>query len=348
METKVSIIVPVYNGEKYLVECIESLLNQTLKECEFVFIDDGSTDNSYSIIEKYKHNDNRIKIIKQENQGASIARNKGLSKAKGKYIGFVDADDYIEPSMFEVMYNSMESNELDLVICDYELEQEGHKIISSLSLPKDILLDSNFIKSNVLMKFVESDELNSVWNKLYKRSLIQKNKVMFPQNVVLGEDEIFNIRYFSKINKLRYISYVGYHYREVQGSATRDIVNMDYFKKSLDIFNLNISEIEGISIDENKLKHLKTTKFINSVISNIYIYLKPNKDIKFKERFLYVRNMISHKQVVESIKLYKKINYDKKSRYEKLIIKMIERKFIVGIYIATMYSWYRNNKRREI
>ncbi|MES9697320.1 glycosyltransferase [Bacillus sp. JJ927] len=101
-----SVIIPVYNAEKYITQCIESLLNQTLRECEFIFINDGSTDNSEKIIEDYKKINDRITLINQENQGVSIARNRGLDVSTGEYVGFVDADDYIEKDMYEMLYNA--------------------------------------------------------------------------------------------------------------------------------------------------------------------------------------------------------------------------------------------------
>ena len=101
MNPKVSIIVPIYNSEKYMNKCIESILNQTLTEIEIILVNDGSTDNSGKIIDNYAKKDNRIKVIHQQNSGPSVARNKGISTAKGKYIGFVDSDDYIESTMYE-------------------------------------------------------------------------------------------------------------------------------------------------------------------------------------------------------------------------------------------------------
>src|SRR3954470_7921673 len=105
MSIKVSVVIPVYNAEKYITECIESLLNQTLKQCEFIFVNDGSSDNSSQIINEFKKKDNRIILINQENQGVSIARNNGLKAASGEYVGFVDADDYIDCEMYETIYS---------------------------------------------------------------------------------------------------------------------------------------------------------------------------------------------------------------------------------------------------
>ena len=120
LEIKISVVIPVYNAEEYIIECIESLLGQTLKECEFIFVNDGSNDGSQQIIERYKLLDSRIKLINQENQGVSCARNNGLKIALGEYIGFVDADDFIEEEMYEVLYDSIKSDNSDSVISNYK------------------------------------------------------------------------------------------------------------------------------------------------------------------------------------------------------------------------------------
>ncbi|MEI3161840.1 MAG: glycosyltransferase [Lachnospirales bacterium] len=111
----ISIIVPVYNAEKYICQCMDSLVNQTLESIEIIAIDDGSTDNSLNILEKYKNNDSRVKIICQKNSGASVARNKGLEMAQGDYIFFLDADDYIDNSAFSAMYENAIKYNVDII-----------------------------------------------------------------------------------------------------------------------------------------------------------------------------------------------------------------------------------------
>ena len=120
-DIKVSIIVPVYNVARYLGECLDSIINQTLDDIEIICINDGSTDNSLEILEEYAKKDSRIWIFTIENSGLSLARNYGIKHANGKYVGFVDSDDYINETMFEKLYNSCEQNDLDLAICKISL-----------------------------------------------------------------------------------------------------------------------------------------------------------------------------------------------------------------------------------
>lgn len=338
----VSVIIPVYNGEKYLEECIESLINQTLQECEFIFINDGSSDKSKEIIEKYKINDERIILINQENQGVSAARNKGLEIARGEFIGFVDIDDYIELDMFYTLYNSIVDNSADLIICNYESSLDGHIGISNLNLPINKLLSKDYIESKLIKRFFESDELNTACTKLYKSIIIKDNNIRFPNGVALGEDGVFNLKYMINISSLIYIDYMGYHYREVKGSATRNILTKDYFKSSLDVYITDIEEVKGIPIKENEINELKITKFINSVIANVYLYLIPNETLSLKYRLNYVKKMVNNPYVIDALPIYIKNNYNSKGRYEKAIISMIKNRNILGLYILTMYSWKRN------
>ena len=304
MSIKVSVIIPVYNAGKYITQCVESLLNQTLEQCEFIFINDGSTDNSREIIEGYKELDCRIILINQENQGVSIARNKGLSVATGEYVGFVDADDYIERKMYEILYNSAKQDDCDVVISNINGEMEGHKVAIRYPFPVDTVLKKEYIYQELLPYFLKTDHLNTAVNKIYKNKIMNENDVKFPEKVTLGEDGMFNIEFFSNATSMKYINYAGYHYREVTGSATRNIVN--------------------------------------NVMSYIYIYFTPSKDVSFSMRYKYVKNMIRNKYVREALSIYCSENYSKLGRYEKAVINMIRKKSAIGLYCAVAYSRFRS------
>ncbi|MBO1579737.1 glycosyltransferase [Bacillus sp. XF8] len=342
MSKKVSVIIPVYNAEKYITQCIESLLNQTLQECEFIFINDGSIDNSREIIEGYKQVDDRITLINQENQGVSIARNMGLQLAAGEYVGFVDADDYIDKDMYETLYNSVKQSNCDVVISNFKGEMEGHKVIIKYPFPIDIVLKKDYIEQEILPYFLKADNLNTVVNKIYRNSLIKENNVKFPSGIALGEDGMFNVEFFSIATHMKYIDYVGYHYREVAGSATRDTSKKDYFKRAVEVYNMELPKTYTGKVDKVKIRELKSIKFINSVISYIYIYFEPSKDIRFSKRYKYVKNMVRNKYVREALPLYYGEAYSKLGRYEKFLINMMKRKFTAGLYFAVSYSRFRN------
>ena len=190
--TDISIIVPIYNAEKYLNKCIKSLINQTKEELEFILVNDGSTDTSEEIIKSYK--DKRIKYFKNPNQGIGKTRNFGIAKATGKYIMFLDSDDYLREDACKVLYDKAEEEKLDLVICDFyrveedkPLEEIKMKEFNNTTLKenKNLLLDINL----------------SPWNKLYKRSLLEKNKIKFVEDLKY-EDAPFVIEAMDKAKKI--------------------------------------------------------------------------------------------------------------------------------------------------
>lgn len=342
MDIKISIIVPVYNCEKYLEDCIQSLLNQTIKECEFIFINDGSTDKSYHILNKYERVDKRIVVLNEDNQGVSVARNIGIEAATGEYIGFVDGDDWIDLNMYEVLYHTAVKNNLDLVISNFEQELDGKEIINRLDIVDNLVINKEKIIADILPQFLQHDKLNTVCNKIYKRKIIIENKIRFSKAVALGEDGAFNIKFFSSAKSLMYINYTGYNYREVVGSATRNIFEKDYFKRALEVYKGEVSQIYYDNFGEDYIEKLKAIKFLENVISYTYIYFKPTNQVSFKDRYKYVKKMINNNEVNTTINKYLNIIGENKGRYERVLIKFIKMKFIFGIYLLTSYSRIRN------
>lgn len=191
--TDISIIVPIYNAEKYLNKCIKSLINQTKQELEFVLVNDGSTDTSEDIIKSYK--DKRIKYFKNKNQGIGKTRNFGIDKATGKYIMFLDSDDYLATHACEELFNKAEKENLDLVINNfYRVDEETEKQ-EEVKIPefKNTTLKEN---KNLLL-----DVNLAPWNKLYKTELLKKNKIKFVENLKY-EDAPFVVETMDKAKKI--------------------------------------------------------------------------------------------------------------------------------------------------
>ncbi|MBU7593519.1 glycosyltransferase [Metabacillus halosaccharovorans] len=342
MSTKISVIIPVYNAEKYITQCIESLLNQTLRECEFIFINDGSTDKSKQIIEKYQKLDDRIKLLSQENQGVSIARNEGLRVANGEYIGFVDADDFIAKTMYETLYTTATRNDCDVIVSNFESEIEGHKTITKYSFPINVTLNKDYINHEILPYFLKEDNLNTGWNKIYKSKVIRENKVEFPEKVPLGEDGLFNMSFFSFADNMKYIDYTGYFYREVEGSATRNIVGKDYFNRAIEVYNMKLPALYKDLLEEKEIHKLRSIKLIKSVMSYIHVYFTSSNELGFSERFRYIETMISNKEVRKALLVcYGELN-GTAGRYEKCILNLIKIKSTIGLYCVTAYSRFRN------
>lgn len=206
----ISIIVPVYNAEKYLRNCIDSIINQTYKNLEVILVDDGSTDSSPQILDEYKKKDDRIMVIHQKNLGQSIARNYGLKMATGEYVGFVDSDDTIEPDMFLRLRQAIDG--VDLALCQYNTVYPNKTITSAKSEEVKTLTKTE------LWEEVFGHLNNAVWNKLFRKDLLQG--VCFDENFVHGEDLIFNVLYLNKANSGRLVNVPLYNYYKRGDSIT--------------------------------------------------------------------------------------------------------------------------------
>ena len=196
---KVSVIVPVYNTEKYLKRCLDSLVNQTLKDIEIIIINDKSPDNSKKIIKNYETKYDNIKVINNKtNKGIGYNRNLGVKEAKGKYISFIDSDDYIDVNMYEIMYNKAVKDKNDLVICNYHkmLEKDNGNIIEIESDYEFEKIDDTTLKDNPNLIW---DINMAPWNKLYSKDLIKG--VSFPEDLKY-EDAIVTIKCLSKAKNI--------------------------------------------------------------------------------------------------------------------------------------------------
>lgn len=211
---KISIIIPVYNVEKFLKQSVESAINQTYKNLEIILVDDGAKDSSGKMCDEYKKKDERIKVVHKENGGLSTARNAGLDVATGKYIMFLDADDFFEPNSCEVLYNEIEKLEADYVIGNYiHVTYDGIKWENPLFNNDSFKLSlQDFAKSFFVMNSV-------VWNKIFRRDFIEKYNLRFIPKAI-AEDAIFSTFCYVHSDKGYYINDVVYNYRQNQENVS--------------------------------------------------------------------------------------------------------------------------------
>ena len=186
----VSIIIPIYNAEEYIEECIKSIITQTYKNIEIILINDGSRDNSINICKEYLKKDKRIIIINQLNKGVSTARNSGITIAKGEYITFIDADDTIEKEHINHLVNTIKKTKTDLSICGIQRTYKKEKNISTNILTETIILD----KKNTYKEMLLNQDISGyVWNKLYKKEILNQMKQnYFNESISIAEDYEFN------------------------------------------------------------------------------------------------------------------------------------------------------------
>ena len=226
----VSIIVPVYNVEKYLEKCLDSIINQTYKDIEIILIDDGSKDNSGEICDVYAKRDNRILVIHKKNTGVSDTRNKGIKVANGKYICFIDSDDSVTLNYVEKLVRPTRNEDYDLVICNFQKLFPDKVLDMSFSNIK--CFSGIFLQDYQFLYTITSFPCG----KLYKASLIKEKNIIFPVDFTDAEDQMFNFQYYCYVKKYYLINEPLYYYWQRSGSASKN--------NSLESFKCNLLKLK--------------------------------------------------------------------------------------------------------
>lgn len=239
MKTLISVIVPIYNVEKYLNECLDSLSHQTFKEYEVICVNDGSTDQSQLIIDDYTQRYSNFKSIIKTNGGLSDARNAGLPQAVGEYISFIDSDDYVEPDFLESMFNKAQETKTLLTVCDIDVFFESDKNSYTLKGLKDISGKTDIQRAFISPLFA--------WNKLYHRSIFEDKNIRYPLNLWY-EDIPVSVPLFSRLDKIGYVDKTLVHYRQRESS----IMGSRNSEKIADIFTI-LELVYNDFVQQNKL-----------------------------------------------------------------------------------------------
>lgn len=283
----VSVIIPVHNTEKYLPQCLETVFAQTLTDFEVICVDDGSTDSSLKILQKYQKKDSRLKIYRADNVGVSVARNIALSKATGKYIAFIDSDDFAHSQLLSKTTAQAEKTDADIVIFDYFLYQDPH---GDLGTYRDQKIYQNLsTKVFSLHTAPEMIQFMGVWDRIFKRSFIEKNHLRFLADHIY-EDAIFSVESMLKATRISLIADHLYFYRRgVSGSITFD-EGKNEFKKNEFIFAQEY--IQNILRKENansEIKYFYLKYFIEYALMH-QRFAKSKHD--FQQYFSKIRAMI--------------------------------------------------------
>lgn len=265
-----SIIIPVYNSEKYLEGCLTSVVNQSLKDFEIICVNDGSTDNSLKILEKFGAQDSRIRIINQQNQGQGYARNAGLEAAAGDYVGFIDSDDYISPDFYEKLYKYKD---------DIVLSTKRKYLIDGKLKTKDFKAKD---KNSLIMKNC------NIYNKIYSKEFLLNNNIKFYGKTNPAEDNYFSVKAILKAESIKITNGGTYFYRVVEGSTIHKTFSRDGFE----ILNI-MKEIKNFNPDL-EIIDLKINQELNSFYKRLDENLKPEfkaeaakmfPNVKLKEKF---------------------------------------------------------------
>lgn len=297
---KVSIIVPVYNVEKYLEKCLKSLISQSYKNIEIILIDDGSKDNSGRICDEYKRKDSRIKVIHKENAGVSEARNSGIQKATGKYLCFVDADDFVMDNYVEYMHQLIVKDSSDIAICtkmfsNFNEKQTSEEVIENLD------------GENAIIRILNYRMPIGVYSRIFKKDLIEDNRIRFLKDIYMGEGFNFNVACFQKAKKVIVSNYKVYYYR--RNNATSATTKFSIKKCENSLYAMKVMRDNLI---------IRTERVINSweyalwrTYSDAFDYMclgneKKDNLEKFKEYKYFIKN---------NYRIYKKIDISKKDKY---------------------------------
>ena len=264
MSIKVSVIIPVYNSEKYIKKCLESILSQTYKNYEIIVVNDGSTDNTKMILEEYANNySDKIIHIEQANKGVAKTRNEAMQIAKGEYIAFIDNDDYIEEDYLEKFVKEAEKGKYDVVIGGYQRPNEKGKIVKRLELKEE-----EWSKMMIL----------APWAKIYKREYLIDNKIIFLSNNI-GEDIYFNLQALMLSERVKIINYVGYNWffntKSVSNTTQKNIKNLDVYKL--------LNSCYDVVKEKNILKNSETIIELHFIRYIIWLLSYASKGLTYKE-----------------------------------------------------------------
>jgi len=287
----ITVIVPVYNVENYIVKCIESIIGQTYKNLEVFLVDDGSTDGSGRICDEYAAKDDRIHVIHKENGGQSTARNLALLKAKGDLFGFVDSDDWIEPDMYEKLMTGFEQPDVDIVTCGY-IEEYGEK----KKLRKN--QETIYTKTEALKALVRFSITSGIWNKLYKRELF--DGIAFPEGKFYEDVAIMHLL-IARARQVKVLGACLYHYIQRDGS----VVHTVDAKKSLDYTDAALERYEFFKTnmpDFFEKNHDIVLRYTTQIIARLWRYWYK---VKKEDKKLYAKEVRKLRDFVrKNVKLF--------------------------------------------
>ena len=308
----ISVIIPIYNAENWIEKLIESLENQTVfDELEIIFVNDGSTDNSCEVLEKYCKKNQNMKLINKKNGGVSSARNEGIKNSTCKYIAFVDADDYLDDDYFE-LYKVAIKGDYDLITSGYIAEYSSGKIVKNCIKNESAVNAEEGIKS-----FLLGNLDPNCWNKLYKKEIIEK--ILFNEKLKYGEDKDLLFKYLFKVKKIYRCDHAKYHYIINDQSAIRNQKN----RKAFDVIKQSEEIIDKISREYPNLKEYAVSSCIDAKCRVLCTII----EFKLKKEFLELYKYL--KKEIKKYSICKKKKYStKKHFYAFLAVRISPRLYI--------------------
>ena len=332
-KVKVSIIVPIYNVEKYFLRCMDSLMNQTLKEIEIILVDDGSPDSCPKKCDEFAALDVRIKVIHKLNGGLGFARNSGLEIATGEFVAFVDSDDYVDLNMYETLYNQAKIHNLDTLFCGFNnvdsknyihpvSEVDSLKIFDSQQKIENFLLDMIGTEPNYP---VDRKYQMSVWHAIYSRNSIENNSIRFcSEKEFISEDIIFHIDYLQKVNKIGILPEALYNYCDNADSASLSgSYRKDRFERYIILYEEICSRLTITNVD-NRAKRM-LIGYTRSLL-----FLSNNYNMTLVEKYKIIKS-ISFNKIWED--LFMQYDYKSLPFIQKTIFILIKKRYTLLLLI---------------
>lgn len=302
---KISVIVPIYNAEKYIERCMESIYAQTFTDYEIILVNDGSSDKSADICRKYKTADNRVTFIDKENGGAGSARNAGIEIAKGKYLAFPDVDDWFDPNMYEELYELAQSGDFDVVFsgANYYTQNDSGELAYSRTgnCEAVILCSMEECRKEVMTFFPTSTIFDVPWNKLYKRSVAINNNVRF-SDTRRCQDAMFNIDFYNAIQSAASIDKAYYNYIENTTEGVQRKFPQNYIDINIAYFDKLIGHLSSWGIYEGKIKQHYDTSFVIAVYETVGMFENPVWNFSKQEQKAYIKGIMARDDVRQFLK----------------------------------------------
>lgn len=320
----VSIILPVYNAEKQLKRSVDSILRQSYRNIELILVNDGSVDNSEQVCRAYADQDDRVRLITQENGGPSKARNTGLQNARGQYLQFVDADDYIEANAVELLAGEMEAGN-DLAICGFIAESDHKPTRTHRPDKKQGMMKKDFL--NNFGELFQGFYINYLWNKMYRLDKISANQILFNIEMRWGEDLVFNLDYLKHCSKISVMDHALYHYVDNDGSLTTSF-NPNLFSLQQKMYEELQGFLETQDAFAGKNKEIFAVKYTNAIDMCVANLFRGDANLSHKDLKTKLQEIISHPFVRSH-----KEDFFKGSKQKRMIGKMIRWQTPNGIII---------------
>lgn len=345
----ISIIVPVYNASMFLERCIKSLREQTYSNLEIILVDDGSVDDSLKICEMFAETDTRVSVMHQENVGVSAARNKGLEHARGKYVAFVDADDWIDSNACETFVRACEKQNYDL-FCFSAVYRSPQKSVESFLFANDIELFSQEQKEELLCKVMtpwapwysfncNTRFAGSVWAKFYRTEVLKTSGVQFSPETIVSEDVLFNVLSFDSFDKIGYSAKTFYHYQVQDNSAQNR-----YRPNSIKYFEFVIDQIQNWLDGKKRNQRVRdcaNTLFVHYLFGTLKEDYFHKDNLDSKQAYLDLKEMLNQDKYQ---KILKKSSGKCFSLQERLLILLMRLKSMLVItFILRMYGKFSNS-----